>query len=308
MQALLKASKNQSTNSIQPIKMENKNRGWQRILLIIIPYIFIVGIFQYIGALIVKVDIAAIDSHKTSEQHMIMSFLSLLGTVLVIWLFMKHVDKERFVKVGFETKNRLNEFLVGIGIGAFIMAAGYLLLLVLGEINFERVIFDFKEIIISIFMFIIVAVMEELLMRGYILKNLMISFNKYVALIVSSVLFSLMHGFNPNIDLFSLTNIFLAGILLGISYIHTKNLWFPIALHLSWNLFQTILGFNVSGQKTYSLIEFGITENNLLNGGKFGFEGSILSVIAMLITIIGIEIYYRRQKLSASPQEIYADI
>ena len=288
--------------------MENKNRGWQRILLIILPYIFIVGIFQYIGALIVKVDIAAIDSHKTSEQHMIMSFFSLLGTLLVIWFFMKYLDKERFMKVGFDTKNRLNEFLVGIVIGAFIMTAGYLILLFLDEINFERVIFDFKEIIISIFLFIIVAVMEELLMRGYILKNLMISFNKYVALIVSSVLFSLMHGFNPNIDLFALTNIFLAGILLGISYIHTKNLWFPIALHLSWNLFQTILGFNVSGKKTYSLIEFGITENNLLNGGEFGFEGSILSLIAMLITIVGIEIYYRRQKAATTPQEVYAEI
>lgn len=288
--------------------MENKNRGWQRILLLIVPYILIVGIFEYIGTLIAKADIGNVNSQKTSEQHMIVSFFSLLGTLLVIWLFMKYLDKEHFMKVGFDTKNRLNEFLVGIVIGAFIMTAGYLLLQFLGEINFERVIFDFKEIIISIFLFIIVAVMEELLMRGYILKNLMISYNKYVALIVSSVLFSLMHGFNPNIDLFALTNIFLAGILLGISYIHTKNLWFPIALHLSWNLFQTILGFNVSGQKTYSLIEFGITENNLLNGGEFGFEGSILSLIAMLITIVGIEIYYRRQKAATTPQEVYAEI
>lgn len=288
--------------------MENKNRGWQRILLLIVPYILIVGIFEYIGTLIAKADIGNVNSQKTSEQHMIMSFFSLLGTFLVIWFFMKYLDKERFMKVGFDTKNRLNEFIVGIVIGTFIMTSGYLILLFIGEINFERVIFDFKEIIISIFLFIIVAVMEELLMRGYILKNLMISFNKYVALIVSSVLFSLMHGFNPNIDLFALTNIFLAGILLGISYIHTKNLWFPIALHLSWNLFQTILGFNVSGQKTYSLIEFGITENNLLNGGKFGFEGSILSLIAMLITIVGIEIYYRRQKAATTPLEVYAEI
>lgn len=288
--------------------MENKNSGWQRILLIIIPYIFSVGIFQYIGALIAKVNIVDVNSQKSSEQHIIMSFFALLGTFFVIWLFMKYLDKEHFMKVGFEPKNRLNEFLVGIVIGAFIMTAGYLLLLFLGEINFERVIFDFKEIIISIFLFIIVAVMEELLMRGYILKNLMISFNKYVALIISSILFSLMHAFNPNIDLFSLTNIFLAGILLGISYIHTKNLWFPIALHLSWNLFQTIFGFNVSGQKNYSLIEFSITENNLLNGGKFGFEGSILSVIAMIVTIVGIEIYYRRQKPTTTPQEVYAEI
>lgn len=288
--------------------MENKHRGWQRILLIIIPYIFIAGIFQYVGALIAKVDLTNINSQKSTEQHVIMSFFTLLGTLLVIWVFIKYVDKEKFIKLGFQTKNRLNEFTIGIGIGAIIMTTGYLLLLFLGEIKFQKVIFDFKEIIISILLFIIVAVTEEVLFRGYILKNLMISFNKYIALIVSSILFSLVHGFNPNIDLFSLINIFLGGILLGISYIHTKNLWFPIALHLGWNLFQTMYGFNVSGQKSYSLIEFSITENNMINGGDFGFEGSILSVVALLVTIVGIEIYYRRQKLTTTPHKIYAHI
>ena len=66
-------------------------------------------------------------------------------------------------------------------------------------------------------------------------------------------------------DGFSAMSLFLAGILLGITYIYTKNLWFPVALHLSWNLFQTLFGFNVSGKDFYSLIEFKIQENNLLN-------------------------------------------
>ena len=79
----------------------------------------------------------------------------------------------------------------------------------------------------------------------------MSSFNKYKALIISSILFSIMHGLNPNISLFSLFDLFLAGIVLDLSYINTKNLWFPIDMHLSWNLFQTLLGFNVSGQDTY---------------------------------------------------------
>jgi hypothetical protein len=35
-------------------------------------------------------------------------------------------------------------------------------------------------------------------------------------------------------------------------------------MHLSWNLFQTLFGFNVSGKDTYSIIEFNITEENLL--------------------------------------------
>ncbi|MDN3593261.1 hypothetical protein QWY91_00015 [Zunongwangia endophytica] len=78
---------------------------------------------------------------------------------------------------------------------------------------------------------------------------------------------------------------------------HTKNLWFPIALHFSWNFFQTILGFNVSGQNTYSVFKLSIPEKNLLNGGAFGFGGSIISLIAILITIVAISIHYRRKKL-----------
>jgi hypothetical protein len=35
-------------------------------------------------------------------------------------------------------------------------------------------------------------------------------------------------------------------------------------------------------------------QENLLNGGAFGFEGSILSVFSMIILIL-IELYYRKK-------------
>lgn len=275
---------------------ENKSKGWQRVLKIIIPYIFIVGSFQLIGMLIIGVDLKNYNPvDETSEQHLINTFFNLLGTFFLLWLFMKYVDKEKFINLGFHIKNRLKEFNYGIAIGTFIMIVGYLLLLLIDEISFQKIIFDSKEVILSILIYSIVAIVEEVLFRGYILRNLMISFNKYTALIVSSLLFSVMHGFNPNIDLMGFTDLFLAGILLGMSYIFTKNLWFPIALHFSWNLTQAFLGFNVSGKKTYSIIEFKITENNLLNGGDFGFEGSILSIIFQIIFIVIIWYYYHKK-------------
>ncbi|MCF6222853.1 MAG: CPBP family intramembrane metalloprotease [Flavobacteriaceae bacterium] len=143
------------------------------------------------------------------------------------------MDKEKFISLGFQIKNRLKEFNYGIVIGVLIMIVGYLLLIFMDQIIFKKIIFNPKEIILSILIYSIVAIVEEVLFRGYVLRNLMISFNKYTALIISSLLFSLMHGFNPNIDLFGLIDLFLAGILLGISYVYTKNLWFPIALHFN---------------------------------------------------------------------------
>ena len=274
--------------------MNSKHKGWLRILLLVIPYLFITVLFQLAGNKIASLFFYHSTYLESSEQHLIDSFTNLLGTFTTLWIFMKFVDKENFTNLGFSTKNRLVEFIVGILIGLFIMAAGYFLLLYIDEINFQRIVFNTKEIILSCLLFFIVAVVEETLLRGYVLRNLMISFNKYVALIVSSLLFSVMHALNPNIDLFSLFNLFLAGLLLGISYIHTKNLWFPIALHFSWNLFQTHFGFNVSGLDLYSLIEFSTTENNLLNGGNFGLEGSIISIIAEILTFLGVGYYYNR--------------
>lgn len=283
-------------------KAVNKNSGWHRVLLIIIPFIFFVGIFQLIGYLLLGINLSQInpDAKLSSFQEAFISFMGLIGTFFLLWLFMTFIDKEKFINLGFKLKNRFIDVIAGILVGGIVMSCGYLLLVQLKEINFERIVFNFEEIVFSILLFLFVALTEEVLFRGYVLKNLMFSFNKYVALLLSAVLFALMHGLNPNMSILGMTNLFLAGLLLGISYIYTKNLWFPIALHLSWNFFQSMFGFNVSGQDSYSLIEYSVSENNLLNGGDFGFEGSILSVVFEIAFILLIWLYYTQNLKKAA--------
>lgn len=276
---------------------QSKYKPWLRIVLLILPYLFIVGLFQLTGAYLIDFDYDDVSKSKTSEQQLIIQFFSFIGTSIVVWFFVKYVDKEKFIDIGFRFKNRINEFWTGLLIGFIIMLIGFGLLVLLDEIKFQEIAINFKEISFSIALFILVSLTEEILYRGYVLRNLMYSFDKYIALIISSIIFSIMHGLNPYVDTIGFLNIFLAGILLGITYINTKNLWFPIALHFSWNFFQTFLGFNVSGQNAYSVINFKIEKSTILNGGAFGFEGSILSLIAITITIIAIIIYYHRKKL-----------
>jgi membrane protease YdiL (CAAX protease family) len=281
--------------------MENKNsqiKGWIRILLFIFPYFIVVGIFQLIGAVILDVAILDLNSIKTTFQDFILNFFSLIGLLLVLWIFMKYVDNEKFINLGFHIKNKSKHFYLGVFLGFFIMGFAYLLLSQMDEIKYVKTVIKINEIFLSFGLFVIVAINEEVFMRGYVLRNLMYSFNKYMALILSSILFSLMHGFNPNMDWFSYLNLFLAGILLGSTYIFTKNLWFPIALHFSWNFFQSLFGFNVSGQNIYSIIEFKIAKPNLINGGSFGFEGSILCIVIQVVLIISIFIYYNKSALN----------
>lgn len=269
-------------------------KGYLRIILLIIPYFLVVGVFQFVGLLITGVDYTNIDAQQTSLQHFIVSIFNLTGTFLVLWFFMKFVDKEKFISLGFQIKNRLKDINIGFCFGFIIMSTGLLILIALDQVEFIEVNFSLKELILSIFVYILVAVAEEVLFRGYILRNLMFSYNNYIALIMSSLLFAVAHLANPNMNWFSFLDLFFAGILLGASYIYTKNLWFPIALHFSWNFFQTLFGFNVSGQDFYSLIELKITEKNMINGGDFGFEGSIFSIVVQIMLISIIFIYYER--------------
>lgn len=282
-----------------------KYEGWLRVLALIIPYFIIVGVFQIIGYYFVGLDLLA--EVKTTADHTIISFFGLLGTLLVIWIFNTFWDKERFIDLGFQTKNRSKEFWIGIGLGAIIMGVSYSLLQVKGDVVIKSVNFNIEETLLSVMLFVIVSVTEEVLLRGYVLKNLMVSFNKYIALLVSSLVFSLMHAANPNIDMLSFVNLFLAGILLGLSYVYTRNLWFPIALHLSWNLFQSLVGFNVSGQDIYSIVEFKLVDNSIINGGDFGFEGSILCVLTQLIAIAFIHKYFKGQSVANRPNVALSD-
>lgn len=269
-------------------------RGWARILLLILPYFFIVAGFQFIGYAIGGVPSGDSNYTKSFEQHLIISFFGLLGTFLVLWILMKYIDREKFIDLGFSIRNRFMDFAVGTVVGLITMIFGFVLLIGIDEINYSRFVFDLKDLFISVLLFLIVAVVEEALYRGYILKNLMLSCNKYVALIISSVIFSLMHGANPNMSVLSFFGLFCAGIILGITYVYTKNLWYPIGLHFGWNFFQTHLGFNVSGKDFYSLIEFNYTTGNLFNGGEFGFEGSVFSVAAQILIFVGAFAYYHR--------------
>ena len=289
------------------MKKFTNHKGWLTAILSIIPFFIFVSFFQGIGvgfsSASAKRGIIDFDFDKYLEiedmrdflvADTIIQYFDLVGVLLLLWIFMTFVDKEPFIKLGFSLKGKVNDIILGMTLGLLLMAVGYTILILLGEIKFIGFNYDLKNIILLFLLFIAVSIAEETYVRGYVLKNLLKSFNTIISLIISSAIYSLLHFFNPNVNYIALTELFIAGILLGISYVYTKNLWFPIALHLSWNFFQVMFGFNVSGMDTYSLIEFEIIENNNINGGDFGFEGSYLSILFSLIIMYFLWKYYKK--------------
>ncbi len=162
--------------------------------------------------------------------------------------------------------------------------------------------FAADSFLFNILLFSIVAIGEELFFRGYILSNLMESFNKWIALGASGLLFMLVHLDNPGAteSLLPVLATFLGGLLFGINYIYTKNLWFGICLHFAWNFLQgPIIGYDVSGTVSKPVLIHTLNGSTLITGGTFGYEGSIFCVALILIAIGVLTVLFRRRTSAA---------
>ena len=221
-----------------------------------------------------------------NKMMLLMMICQLMGTLFTVWIFQKFISKERFISIGLDFINYKNDFYQGLAVGTGLISIGFFTLIILNLTSIDLTYFSIYDQVFYFFLFIVVSLNEEIAIRGYILHNLSQSFNKYIALIISSFIFMGMHLGNPNIGVLPLMNLFLAGIFLGVYRIHKNNLWFPIGAHLMWNYLQgPIYGFEVSGNKINSLFEQKLNGHELLTGGNFGYEGSIILTVFLIISI-----------------------
>lgn len=277
-------------------------KGWVRVLFVIIAYLFVGNVFKLIGVVVAGIDMYTQFNQATILQLLTVTFFDFIGIVGVLFLFLKIIDKESFIGIGLCLRNRSVDILIGILIGFFTMGLGILALISIDAISYKGVNLDLYELCYMFFLYIIVALKEELLYRAYILRNLMYSFKKYKALLISAVLFALMHSMNTNLSVLTFINIFLGGIMLGLPYMLNKNLWFPITLHFSWNFFQSLFGVN-AGDAPYSLFVFQKSGSGMINIGESYFEQPILFTLMYMVLIIAIYIWYLKKKTSSHATE-----
>ncbi|WP_433223852.1 lysostaphin resistance A-like protein [Dactylosporangium sp. CS-047395] len=127
------------------------------------------------------------------------------------------------------------------------------------------------------------AVAEELLFRGALFRLVEEWLGTWAALAVSGVLFGALHLLNPGATAWGALAIAAeAGLMLGAAYTATRSLWVPIGLHLGWNFAESgLFGTVVSGTTgTHGLLRGSAPGSELISGGSFGPEGSVLAIVA----------------------------
>ncbi len=225
------------------------------------------------------------------------SFLSFLCSVPAVIIFRKFIDRKSFISLGFQWKGNSTHAITGFLSALFILSAGTLLLLLAGNVYFIAIDFYWQDFMLYLLIMLLVAITEELVIRGYILNNLMESFSKWTSLIISATLFAVIHFLNPGFTWLSMLGIFVGGLLIGLNYIYTKNLWFGVFFHFAWNFFQgPILGYKVSGLETESLMAQNINGPVWLTGGPFGFESSVIASFFILVVLAYLALYYKKNQ------------
>jgi hypothetical protein len=239
------------------------------------------------------------------------AFAPVVALLISFWLAGKWLDRRPFRDFGFSfTRRWWLDFGFGLALGAILMLGIFLVELAAGWVTitgtFQSLDAPFGEgILLYLGLFIAVGIQEELLSRGYWLRNLAEGLNLrfigpraalWIAYLTSSIIFGLLHLTNPNATWISTFSIVLAGLLLGLPFVLTGELAVCIGLHITWNFFQgNVFGFPVSGIDTpVTFIAIQQGGPDLITGGAFGPEAGIISLAAMGIGALLILAWFYR--------------
>ena len=222
-------------------------------------------------------------------------YYELFSFVIILFLFIfwvKVIEKNALSSLGFVKRNWLKYLgwgimfsLVQMGVIALIYQISGIGSFELNELSLEPILF-----ILGLFPFwLLQGGTEEVATRGWLLTRIAARTNLPLAIAISSSLFGILHMGNAGVTFLSVLNIILDGVLAGLFFIYTDSIWLVVAQHGTWNYVQgNLLGFQVSGTGADASI-FSFTMGSgpdWLTGGTFGAEGSIITTLVLLVSLV----------------------
>lgn len=259
--------------------------------MIFLEFVLFASLLALIFALLAyTINLAGNPSEQNSLQiqpfeDVLYNYLPWLIASLIATIIVHRTIFHRNLKFsGFGMNHLWTQFSKGVLLSLTILSIGFLILCIPGWIIIEKIEMNLTLFLGFLLFFIIQSSVEEIMLRSFLLTTIAHRIGIWPGIIISSLLFMLLHVDNPNISFVPLLNILMAGILLGIIYIEFHQIWAPIGFHAGWNFLQgSFFGFEVSGLGMYSLIDSSENGPDLFTGGSFGFEGSILAFIMLTI-------------------------
>jgi len=137
-----------------------------------------------------------------------------------------------------------------------------------------------------------VGFVEEAVFRGVIMRVLEMRWNKWIAIIVPSVSFGVLHVIGTRMDLVSFLQLVIAGSAVGILFslvtYESGNIWSSVFIHSVWNMCMgtgiLYIGHEISENSIFNYVFD--TNSFLISGGDFGVEASCISIVVYFVFIV----------------------
>ncbi len=222
-----------------------------------------------------------------------------LAVVFSLALSARFFDRRPFADLGLHFSRRWwSDFAFGLCLGGILMAAIFTFEFGAGWLSVDAVFGAppyqgtfWPKLLYMLAVFAGVGFYEEMLSRGYHIRNLAEGFNLpgigarsavLLAWVTTSLIFGCGHALNPGASPMSTLGVAAAGIMLGLPFVITSELGLSIGLHIGWNFFQgCVFGFPVSGRAFgVSIIAIEQAGPPAWTGGPFGPEAGLLGLCA----------------------------
>jgi uncharacterized protein len=274
-------------------------QGWLRALLFFIAFVLTtcVSLTVYFFALHKGIPDGSGLQDLIRGNHLLeITAIFFIFTLLLTFVFRRWIDRKSFVSLGLDFNGHLGEAIAGGMLATFIICSSSLLLKATGHLKWMDIIFDSRALFLAFGSILIISFCEELIFRGYILNNLLDSFPGWLALLISSLLFMIFHWTGQSaIGFFSLVNSLIMGLILGLNYIYTRNLWFSFCFHIGWKFLEGP-AFGFSGDESFqTFLQPELNGDANITGGANGLEGSVLLMAVALLSLVALYLFLQRK-------------
>ena len=237
------------------------------------------------------------ESYVSPARLLVLMYTTLISTLVVLF-GVRLIERRSFRTMGLTRHHMLRNYAAGGVLGFAMIAAAFLLQVAAGALYNTGAAPTLPNLagILLIFGWMLQGFNEELIFRGWLMMSVGTVSKAWTAVIYSSVFFMLFHLGNDGISPLACLNLTLFGIVTALLILRTDSIWAASAMHSAWNWGQgNFFGCKVSGiDPGVSVLKFAHSNApDILTGGSFGPEGSILTT-AVLIPVAILLLFSRR--------------
>jgi membrane protease YdiL (CAAX protease family) len=231
------------------------------------------------------------DADVVVASEMPLTWLSIVVAGLAAHLVMlKFVDRRGWSYVGLAARDGSpGRLATGFALGAAAIAIPCVLLVGVGWLGVVRAPGNGsvigRELTTVLAVLVPAALAEELMMRGYLLSALADGMGRSAGLLVTSIVFALLHVGNPGMEPGALVVVGLAGIFLGAVRFATSSLYAAWAAHLAWNVVLGLVLHALVSGTTMAAAGWRTLDTgpDWATGGTWGPEGGVPAAAGLFV-------------------------